>query len=221
MKLLQTSCAAVTAAFGLVLLAALRGQVRRHWSFFALSLVTLGAPIYAAAQAVPKELALSYAGCTFVHFGTDGIESLQVTHAMVQACPSGRAQGWTLFGARSVLRMGTGSSQFNFVNIGWMQDGRFVGAHLTLLEIGAIVNITAMSRARVAERRDSNYSLQALSDLIRSEAQISGAAGQEVAVKTMLDAARTWDANPSGYVQQYLQPAQDDRVTTGRSARGG
>ena len=221
MKLLQTRCAAIAAVFGLVLSATMRNQLRRFWFCFALCLVTLGAPIFAAAQAVPKEMLQSYAGCSFVHFGTDRIESLQVTHAMVQACPAGRAQGWALYGARSVLRMGVGSSQFNFVNIGWMQDGRFVGAHLTLLEIGAIVNITAMSRARVAERRDSNYSLQALSDLIRSEAQISGAAGQEVAVKTMLDAARTWDANPSGYVQQYLQPAQDDRVTTGRSARGG
>ena len=209
------------AVFGLAFFSLVRFRICRYWFHFVLSLATFGMPNFATAQAVTREMPQSYAGCSFIHIGSNGVESLQVTHAIAQSCPSGRAQGWVLYGARSVLRIGSGTSQFDFVNIGWMQDGRFVGTHLTLLEIGAIVNITAMSRARVAERSDVNYSIQALSNLIRSETQVSGATNQEAAVNAMLDAARAWDANPSGYVQLYLLPKQDDPVTTGRSARGG
>jgi len=173
------------------------------------------------AQPSLQEVPLTYGACSFIHKGTAAIESLDVQHAVFESCPQGRAQGWALIGAKTRLRLGNAVHPMDIVKVGWMQNGRFVGADMTLLEIGGFVNVSAMSRARTFQKNDPNYSVPAVLELIRSEAQVSGAAGQAEAVKVMSEAARAWDASPAGFIQQYMQAAQDDRPARGRSARGG
>jgi hypothetical protein len=184
---------------------------------FALSLTSQ----IAFAQPAMQDVPLSYAGCSFVHAGTAAIESLDVQHAVFESCPQGKAQGWALIGAKSRLRVGDAAYPVDLVKVGWLQNGRFIGADMILLEIGGFVNISAMRRARLFQKKDPNYSVPAVLELIRSEAQVAGAESQAEAVKVMSEAARAWDANPAGFLQQYMRAAQDDRPARGRSARGG
>jgi hypothetical protein len=172
------------------------------------------------AQTADQEVRLTYAGCSWFHTRRPNVESIDVTHAVFESCTNGAVQGWMVFGFNTQVRSATGGGVIEAVRAGWMRDGHFVGSRVDLLEIGAIVGTQARSRAVTFPRVHPNYTLNAVLDSVRDEAQASGAPNQEEAVRAMSAAVRSWEVNPKAFMELYLKPMQDDRLTRGRSAKG-